>query len=183
MAIINRTVKIPYTNEMNHDGVTTQVELDSAIQKHLETYHKNDEGDITIDGVRYSLDSANNRYVSSEFFYLYYCDNDRTTRNIYLYQEKNIRCNYTWNTLPFGRDILIDRIQISLDRALSGHLFDIRDQYNNILKDITIPTSAKYTELRDYNLLVSKDTSIRIYNRNINTRRPVIKLWMKLIYV
>jgi len=183
MAVINRTTLVPYTNEINHDGVATQVELETAIQNHLNIYHKNEEGSILIDGVEYYFDSANNRYISKEFFRLAYSDNDTTTHNIYLYQKKNIRCNYTWNTLPFGKDILIDRVQVSLDRAKSGNIFDIRDQNNTILKTINIPTSAKYTEIYNFNLLVSKDTSIRVYNKNITTRRPLVTLWMKLIHV
>jgi len=183
MAIINRTTLIPYTNEMNADGVTTQVELDNAIQHHHDIYHKNEYDNIYIDGVQYTLDNINNRYISKEFFQLAYSDNDRTTHNIYLYQKKNIRCNYTWNTLPFRKDILIDRVQISLDRAIKGDLFDIMDQNNNVLKTITVSTSAKYTEIYNFNLIISKDTSIRVYNKSTMTRRPLVTLWMKLIHV
>jgi len=182
VAIINRTTRIPFTNEVNKDGVATQLELNTAVQTHLNTFHQGENTNIYVDGVQYTLDQANNRYLSKDFFQLRYFDKDKSTRNIYLYKEKGIRCNYTWNTLPFGKDILIDRVQVSVSRNITGNIFSIRDETNTVLGDINI-TNNTYTEIRNFNLVVSKNSSIRIYNNSVYTKRPLVTLWVKLIHI
>jgi hypothetical protein len=179
MAVRNRTTELRYVNEVNAQGVATQDELDNAKNTHLSDYHNGEPHSKWENGIEYYFDSANNRYLSKQLFMMDFSDNDTTTRRIYLYQKKNIRCNYSYNTLPFSKNILIDKIEVSLDRAESGNLFDVEDGNGNNLYTINTP-NQKYTLIEDVNTIVTDE--VRVYVNNTTVRRPVVKLWMRLIF-
>jgi len=179
MAVRNRSTQVNYVNELNADGVATQKELNDAKTEHLADYHQGEILNKFEDGIEYFYDVANDRYVSKQLFMMDFSDNDQTTSNIYLYQKKNIRCNYTHNTLPFGKNILIDKVEVSLYQNDNGDLFDIEDENGNLIYTISTP-DQKYTLLENVNSIIT--SQVRIYTRNTVVNRPVVKLWMRLIY-
>jgi len=178
MAVVNRNTRLPYTEEVNADGVATQVELDNTISYHHDTFHNGEIKNIQVDGISYFWDGS--QYLSKEYFMIGFCDNDTTTKNIYLYQKKNIRCSYSYPTLPFGKDMLIERIEVSLDAAKSGKLFDIETTTNNVIYTIDNP-NVKYNYVLT-NLVVPAGDPMRVYVKNITVRRPIVNLWIRLIH-
>jgi len=179
MAVRNRSAQINYVNELNADGVATQKELDDAINEHLTDYHSGEHSTKFEDGVEYFYDEDNDRYLSKQLFMMDFSDNDTTTSNIYLYQKKNIRCNYTYNTLPFDKNILIDKVEVSLNAKKHGDLFDIENGNGDSIYTINTP-NQKYTKINNVNTIVTDE--VKVYVNNTKVRRPVVKLWMRLIY-
>jgi len=179
MAIRNRTTLVTYVNEVNAQGVATQDELNNAISTHLSDYHDNEPHSRWDNGIEYFYDSENDRWLSKQLFEMDFFDNDRSTSNIYLYVKKGIRCNYSYNSLPFNNNFLLDKIEVSLDRNKSGDLFDVEDSNGNKLYTITTP-DQKYTILENVNTLITD--GVRIYTNYHVVRRPIVKLWMRIIF-
>jgi len=178
MAIRNRSTTTSYVNEVNTDGVATQKELNDSFTNHINTLHENEIKNKTIDGIEYFWDGT--RYLSKQYFVVDFCDQDTTTKNIYLFQKKNIRCNYSYYTLPFGKDMLIDKVQVSLDANKSGNLFDIETNVNNVIYTISHPY-VKYNVTDNVNVVVPAGDPIKIYCKNITVSRPIVTLWIRLI--
>ena len=179
MAVRNRSTQVSYVNELNADGVATQKELNDAKTEHLADYHSGQSQTKFEDGIEYYFDVDNNRYLSKQIFMMDFSDSDTTTSNIYMYQKKNIRCNYTHNTLPFNKDILIDKVEVSIIYARQGNLFDIEDGEGNIIYEINTPLQ-KYTMIENVNTITTDQ--VRVYVNGTVVRRPIVKLWMRLIF-
>jgi hypothetical protein len=179
MAVRNRSTQVSYVNELNADGVATQKELNDSITTHLADYHSGQLKTKFEDGIEYYYDDVNDRYLSKQIFVMDFSDNDTTTRNIFLYQKKNIRCNYTHNKLPFSKDVLLDKIEVSLNDNDSGNLFNIEDENGNVLYNVNTP-DQEYTLIEDVNTLITSE--VRVYVNSTTIRRPLVKLWMRLIF-
>jgi hypothetical protein len=179
MAVRNRSTQVNYVNELNADGVATQKELNDSVDAHLADYHSGQTSTKFEDGIEYYYDSANTRYLSKQLFTIDFSDNDTTTHDIYLYQKKNIRCNYTHNKLPSTKNVLLDRIEVSLNRHNAGDLFDIEDENGNVLYTVTTP-DQEYTLIENVNTVLT--SGVRVYVKSTTIRRPLVKLWMRLIF-
>jgi len=169
MAVVNRSTKIGYVNEVNTSGVATQVELDDAIQNHINTYHKN--GGIYFDTNR-------NAWLSNETFLINYSDPNKNARHRYFYNFNKVRANYIPFKLYDSTEYVIIGFEFHNSRVVDGKIIEIRDMSDSSsIYDINISNSS---ELEIHNLnIVLNDVKIAPFIKGISLKRPLLTLAIK----
>ena len=175
MAVRNRSSSTTYVDEINSDGVATQLELETEFANHLLTHHD------SIDGLDYYV-NANGDTVSKQLFVKEFFDHDNITKNIYLFNQRDIRCTDGIFTIPFGQNFIIDKIQVTVDDDIPkiGNTFTIEDHSFTPLYEVN--TLGLKSELfEDLNIIVPQGTGILVYVKEQTIRKPIVTMWFRLI--